>query len=142
MKEDRLKNLRTRIISRFIETSSHNQYTDIPMNNELKTNRSAESILDAVISIVLGFCVVFSILLIVLGIAVLVQRPGLGDVDAIDILVGVGVIIFAIVNLVGGLISWASIKMWINMSRNLFNINNKVEMIENDVELIRMKPLN
>lgn len=112
------------------------------MNNELKTNRSAESILDAVISIVLGFCVMFSILLIVLGIAVLVQRPGLGDVDAIDILVGVGVIIFAIVNLVGGLISWASIKMWINMSRNLFNINNKVEMIENDVELIRMKPLN
>lgn len=110
------------------------------MNNELKTNHSAESILNAVITVVLGFCILFSVLLIVAGIAVLVEQPGLGNDDAIDIAVGVGLIVLAIVNLVSGLISWAAVKIWINMSSNLFNINEKVERIENDVDLIRMKP--
>ena len=110
------------------------------MNKDLSTNRSAEAILNILIGLSLILSLLLSVTLLVIGVAILVEEPNITGTPEMDTVIAVFLMVISIVNTITALITWAGTKIWINMSRNLFNINRKVENIEEDLEAIRMKP--
>lgn len=90
-------------------------------NREYLVNPSAESILSSVAGVILAFGWVLAIIGIAVGIFAAKEE---------------GVIIYAIAGVVGGAIIlfsfyvlWAQLKVIVNMSRSLYNINDALDKI-------------
>ncbi|MBQ7222444.1 MAG: hypothetical protein IJS02_03140 [Bacteroidales bacterium] len=90
------------------------------------TNSSAESILDFTLSFLRIIGILFSAVLIVIGI---LSLTGESFFDDYAIPIGILFIVLGGLNIICTLLNWALGKLWINMSRNLFNINDKLESI-------------
>lgn len=103
-------------------------------NKHYKTDSSAESILSFVIDVLLFFGGIIAIALIVLGILIIVDSPL--DIEYLDYgnpIIGVLLIVAGIINLFMSMLYWSMFRIWINVSRNLFNINAQVESINNSL---------
>ena len=98
--------------------------------NHYSTNSSAESILNIVIGVMLVIGLIISVGLIALGIIAMTDSSAVDDIGSYSgAAVGLICIVMGVVNIIVTLIGWAMGKLWINISRNLFNINNKVDAI-------------
>lgn len=115
-----------------METNQNNTIMDAMKVQPIKTqaipqesvNYSAENILNTVASIGLGVGIAASIILLFTGFG---QIGGWNERDKIIGLILCGV---SVLTLVLSLIQWAFVKTFINISRNLFNLNHKVNSIE------------
>ena len=83
------------------------------MSKEYHTNPLAESIGSAVAIVIFTLSVISALILIVFGIASM----------SMDEKMGIAAIAISLVVLISGVISWAALKIIVNISRNLFNIN-------------------
>ena len=85
--------------------------------NKYKVNPAAEGVCSAVASIVLWLFIIGAVVLLVLGIM------SFSDYDEET---GFILIISSVVCILIGTFSWANMKMLVNISRNLYNINDAI----------------
>ena len=97
-----------------------------------KTDASAESLLNTVNEIFEHLGGIISIGLIVLGLIIIIALAADSSfAKDLSILTGILFIIAGAVNLLFVLLILARLKIWINMSRNLFNINEQLKALNN-----------
>lgn len=88
------------------------------MSKEYRTNPLAESIGSAVAVFIFTLSVIAALVLIVIGVINM----------SIDGKMGIESIAIGLVVLISGAISWAALKIIVNISRNLFNINEALRL--------------
>ena len=93
--------------------------------NRYSVNPTAESVCSAVAAILLTLFIIGAIVLIVLGVVAFVD----GDTTYGLIFCGGAAICFIV-----GLFNWASMKMLINISRSLYNINDAIRSQQSAIE--------
>ena len=84
-------------------------------------NASAENILNTVTTTILWIGIISAVIMLIAGLSVMVDY---------EVALGVGLLVGSILVLVISLIQWAFSKTFINISRNLFNLNYKLEKIQ------------
>lgn len=115
-----------------METNQNNTIMDAMKVQPIKTqaipqesvNSSAENVLNTVATIGLCVGIVASIILLFTGFG------QLGDWNERDKIIGSILCGVSVLTLILSLIQWAFVKTFINISRNLFNLNHKVDSIE------------
>ncbi len=90
------------------------------MENNYKVNSGAETVLNVLNTVLFVLFTLLSIAMVGIGIA----QQGDGNPYGIAVIVG-GVVVF-----LSGLVSWAALKVVINISRNLFNINDAIRALK------------
>ena len=93
-------------------------------------NSSAENILNIFSSILLILGVIASIIWIIIG-SMAFFGVNVEGIEFLSVATGIQAIAIGVVVLLVSLIQWAMIKLFINISRNLFNLNYRVEEISN-----------
>lgn len=88
-----------------------------PKQNTFSVNPKAEAVTDTIAKIVLGIHLFLSVAILVVGIIQIVD---------FDEFVGIILIATAILLAIVGIILWAGLKIIVNMSRTLYNINNAI----------------
>ena len=105
----------------FVET----QIPIIMTENRYSVNPAAESVCSAVAAILLTLFIIGAVVLIILGVVAFVD----GDTTYGLIFCGGALVCFVI-----GLVNWASMKMLINISRSLYNINDAIRSQQSLIE--------
>lgn len=111
-----------------METNQENNILDAmkaqPVSASATKNESvnalAENILNTVTTIILWIGIISAVITFLAGVSVLADGEKLG----------IGLIVGSILLAVISLIQWAFSKTFINISRNLFNLNYKLENIQ------------
>lgn len=93
--------------------------------NRYSVNPAAESVCSAVAAILLTLFIIGAVVLIILGVVAFVD----GDTTYGLIFCGGATICFIV-----GLFNWASMKMLINISRSLYNINDAIRSQQSLIE--------
>ena len=93
--------------------------------NRYSVNPAAESVCSAVAAILLTLFIIGAVVLIILGVVSFVD----GDTTYGLIFCGGALVCFVI-----GLVNWASMKMLINISRSLYNINDAIRSQQSAIE--------
>ena len=117
-----------------METNQNNTIMDAMKVQPIKTqaipqesvNSSAENVLNTVATIGLLVGIVASFILLVVGIG------QIGDWNERDKIIGSILCGVSVLTLILSLIQWAFVKTFINISRNLFNLNHKVQSYEGE----------
>lgn len=92
--------------------------------SKYSVNPGAERVANTVAQVVLWLFNIFGIITVIAGIAMAEEG---GYMEA----TGITSIIAGVILLIIGIIVWAGLKMFVNMSRNLYNINDVLHEIKN-----------
>lgn len=105
------------------------QITSKSSHSYHRVNSSAESILNIFSIILLVLGIIASISMIIAGIDVGTSIESTEDLAFLPIPKGLLLVVGGIIVLFATLIQWAIFKLFINISRNLFNLNYRMEEI-------------
>ena len=95
--------------------------------NRFNVNSFAEAVASIVASVILWVNLIIGISAVIIGIMMYKEKASEAEIAAV--VIGCGVVV-----IVGGIINWAGLKMFVNMSRNLYNINDAVRNLHAYIE--------
>lgn len=107
--------------------SSDTSNTPSPVVSELRyeVNPDAERVANGVAGFILALSIIVGAICIILGLVAAADWTPQAGVP----LIGAGIILIVV-----GIIAWASIKLFVNISRSLYNINDSIQRLHTLVE--------
>lgn len=122
MTEEQLKEIKEeQEIQRQQEEKITTKPTVIMINDEYSVNPNAERVANGVAGFILAFSIIVGVFCLIFGIGTAIEYDELPEGIPF---IGAGLIIILI-----GIIAWASIKLFVNISRNLYNINDSIKRL-------------
>lgn len=100
-------------------------YANRNVNEPYEVNPNAERVANGVAGFILVFSIIVGTICIILGIVLASDYMPQAGIP----LVGAGVILILL-----GIVAWASIKLFVNISRSLYNINDSIQRLHTLVE--------
>lgn len=96
-------------------------------SNRYNVNSIAEAVASTVASIILWLFIIIGFGAIIFGF--LFYKEKTMEPEAIAVIIGSGIVV-----IISGILNWASIKMFVNMSRSLYNINDAIRNLHAYIE--------
>ena len=96
-------------------------------SNRYNVNSIAEAVASTVASIILWFFLIIGFGAIIFGFMFYKEKAL--EPEAVAAIIGSGILI-----IISGVLNWASIKMFVNMSRNLYNNNDAIRNLHASIE--------
>lgn len=102
------------------EEESIRRLAEVSINQQFEVNPNAEKILNSIATAFIVVSWIIGIILIIVGI--IVASEG----SSFEMPAAIAGIVFGVIQILIGYIAWASLKVVVNISRNLYNINSNL----------------